>query len=116
MMDNSSNHDTLHLLHRNPMGYIARCRCCSEVQVSIGNIIAHLDLQNFLSFFRTLKAVSRDLESNSIDSPDGQKILLRTPVKSILMSFTIHEFAETLELFSQAWVLMEAASVVKQGR
>ena len=103
----------LKMLHDNEMGYVARCKCCSEVQMGIGNVVIHLDLGNFQRFHGTFKAIHRNNQENLLKLPNGEKIVVRTPVKNLMLSFSLEEFEQIIDLLAQAWVLMEADEMVK---
>ncbi|MEM0998807.1 MAG: DUF6686 family protein [Bacteroidota bacterium] len=109
----SMNHSpSFQILHHNEVGYIARCSCCEDVQIELGNIATHMDVESFHNFHASLIEISHDLESSLAEAPSGQKIMLRTPVQNIYMAFTLREFAATLDLFGQASVMLEINELV----
>jgi len=105
----NSNPDKLKVIHSNPAGYIARCTCCREVQIGIGNIATHMDIENFQGFYRALQAANQSPDKKYTMTPMGEKFLMNTPVNNLYLVFTPKEFQQTLDLFAQAWVVLEAS-------
>lgn len=100
--------DNLQIVHCSPAGYVARCSCCNEVQIGIGNLATHMDLESFQGFYQALKKLKDSRDKHLSPTPAGKKILMQTPVKNLLLTFTNPELNDTIDLFAQAWVVLEA--------
>ena len=42
--------DNLYILHENKFGYIAKCFCCNQIQVSLGNTVFNFSKKEYEEF------------------------------------------------------------------
>lgn len=101
-MDRNFFHSNLEIIHINDIGFIGKCKCCNEIQFSIGNIVSFISESTFHILHSTLRTIAQDIEANSMYLPHGKRIMLKTPVHNIMLSLTSAELFEVLDLFSKA--------------
>ncbi|MEM7104780.1 MAG: DUF6686 family protein [Bacteroidota bacterium] len=101
-MCKSNYHKNLRILFQNDFGYVAVCSCCNEVQFRIGTVVSFMPEDAFLKLFYSIEKINADLDSKFTNLPDGEKLVLRTPVRNFMLALSKTEFQKTLELFDTA--------------
>lgn len=102
------------ILHQNRFGYVAKCACCNEVQFAIGNLVSHLPQEAFMQLFHAFQEAATNIEERVLDLPNGQKILLQTPMTNLFLSLSIEEFAGSVDLLEQARLMLLVGDLLKQ--
>ncbi len=100
-------------LHNCRLGYVAKCESCDQVQFMIGNIFSWMSLRDFKSFLKALNRI--DLHDKSLWSDFGgtSKIMIKTPVDNMMLTFSTEEFSEFLDMLNMARLVMDGESLVK---
>ncbi len=98
-MSGKSFHSGLKILFRNDFGYIGKCDCCGEVQFCFGNVVSHMPKPNFLKLFKSFQKINAEIEAQKYYEPTGSKIMVRTPVENLLLSFSSEDFKKVMDLF-----------------
>ena len=81
--------------------------------MALGNVVCTVDKENFQAFFSMLNRLSRKREDYLAELPDGEKILIQTPLTNMYLSFSPEEFDQTLDLCSKASIMLEANELIK---
>lgn len=92
----------IQIFHENEFGFIGKCPCCKEIQFGIGNLVSYMAFDDFMVFYQSFKRIEEKLNLNQTKLTSANKIMLRTPVENILLSFSQTEFNQVIELFDQA--------------
>jgi len=101
------------LLHENNFGYIAKCNCCTEIKVSLGNIILSLTEQEFRDFDTFFDKIRIDFEKDkkNKDGQNNRRYYIKTYFNELILSFSYQELSETIELLNFSNIML---SVNKQ--
>lgn len=97
------NQKTMKILHENDFGHIAKCPCCEELQVALGNVLltfSESDYLQFDNFFDEIRAdiVTEKLSKNSKNSK--RKYVIVTNYNGLVLSLTYPELLNTMELLN----------------
>ncbi len=98
---------SLKLLSKSKFGYVSSCSHCGDIQFGIGNVISFMPEVDFLKLYHSIQRLNDKVTSSTVITPNGEKVILRTPVDNILLSLSLTEFKDLLELFDQAVVKLE---------
>ncbi len=86
------------VLHENDFGRIAKCKCCSEIQVQLGNVIFILSEEEYLDFSSFFEKIALDFEIKKHIDKSSQQYLVKTYVHDLILSFKRKELEKTIEL------------------
>ncbi|MCG8332747.1 MAG: hypothetical protein MI974_33990 [Chitinophagales bacterium] len=100
-MARNKHRDTLQIVYQNSMGYIGRCPCCEEIQFCIGNLVSFMPQDAFLKLYHSFQKLNEDINEQAHDKSSGKKVMVRTPVDNLLLSFSIKEFLQVIQLFDK---------------
>ena len=92
----------LNIISENEIGYVGMCPCCHEVQFSIGTIVSHMPIEAFRRLFHSFQKVQSGLREKLVNMPNGEKIILQTPVDNCFLALTVTEFQNAMVLFGNA--------------
>lgn len=90
------------VIHANQFGYVARCNCCQELQLCLGNIVLVLGTNDFANFKRCF------FELNDRDSArlhrDGRikRYSFLTSYSDLTLSLSENEYRLTEDLLNMA--------------
>ena len=92
-------------LHHNEYGYVIQCRNCTGFQVAFGNIMLHLQTEEY----KALSDYLWLLHSNhsETEEPEVKKILVPTDSRKVTMVFSVLETERFYDLLQQAKLMQQ---------
>lgn len=103
------------VINSNGIGYVSKCACCQEVQFGIGTVVSHMPEQGFRNLVKSLQQIAPDADQKLVSLPDGDRLLLRTPVEDMWLSLSRKEFDDLLELFTQTVLILDANNLINEA-
>ena len=90
------------MIHSNGFGYIAKCRCCHDVQCCMGNVIFTFDRHDF-RLFREGFFKSGGVESAQIHREGSiKRYVIETGFSDLKLSLSKKEYAQASDLLNMA--------------
>jgi len=89
------------IIHRNDFGWSARCSCCDEIQMLLGNIYLKFpagELKGFIQSFQHLAHCCQVSVNRQHPLYADRPYIIRTPISNLLMMFSEEEYQEALSL------------------
>jgi|TARA_R110000782_G_scaffold237188_1_gene323368 predicted N-acyltransferase len=101
--------DNLYILHENKFGYIAKCFCCNQIQVSLGNTVFNFSKKEYEEFDSYLNEI-RATHIKSLSK--NQKYIIRTNKEGVAITVTNNELLAIVELLNFANILLEVSDLM----
>ena len=98
------------LIYRCDFGHVVRCEC-GLLQLTFGNVLTQLNWMGFLNLADSIRFMWNDLR----DTPEGQRILIRTPHEGLYVSLFPHEMHQLVELLNCAELQLRAEALLAEG-
>jgi|GEM_PF-5942945 len=111
-----SNHN-YQILDENEMGWISKCNCCGEIQVSLGTVLLHLPEAEFRPFARSfIKVGNCPMQGSGIEHPrlGNDRVLIQTPVQNLHLSFSRKEFNKLAVLLEMGCLMLDTQNILKK--
>jgi len=90
------------VIHTNAFGYVARCNCCKDLQLCLGNIVLVLGESDFVNFKRSFFQLN---DSNSLRMHRAGRIeryTFLTSYSDLTLSLSTQEWRLTEDLLNMA--------------
>jgi len=103
---------TLEVLHENNFGHIAKCKCCGEIQVGLGNALltfSEKEFQEFDYFFNDIRAYITS------SNPDDRKFTIQTKSKGVNLYLSYLELVNAVDLLDNAKIMMMVNGLLKNS-
>lgn len=105
-------HSDMNLLHSNSIGFIMKCDGCKEVQFCFGNVLSFVPEDDFRILYNSFKKIEKNKQKFAVNTPNGYRLMLKTPVENIVLSFSLEEYDEVMELMDNAMLIIEAEQIL----
>ena len=98
------NDKQMKVLHQNSLGYIAKCKCCDDIQIKFGNAILSFTNDEYKDFDMFFDAIKQDFELEPRDFKCDY--LVNTDIDGLILSFTYSELSQAIELMNFSNVIL----------
>ena len=100
------NKRCMKILHENAFGYVAKCKCCNDLQLGLGNIVLTFTEAEYKQFDLFFDEVREVFETEKNMKCSNQKYFIRTNYNGMVLSFTYQELRNTIELLNFSNVML----------
>jgi hypothetical protein len=107
----SHYHTNLEILSQSNMGHVGVCLDCGNIQVSYGNVLLYFTERSLRKFVKSIKNVD---PSFVFKMPEGDRILITSPCKSVMMTLDDDELNDIVFLIEDSIITLEINKVVLQ--
>jgi hypothetical protein len=88
------------ILHENNFGHIAKCQCCEELQLNLGNVLLTFSEEEYLQFDNFFDEIRTDIFTDTSYINPNRKYVVVTNYKGVVLSLTHTELVNTIELLN----------------
>jgi len=109
------DHQKLKVLHRNEMGWAARCSCCREIQFQLGNVFLRLAPEEVQAFSRSLQHLQHCCQVRQNLNHEiyrERPYIIRTPIHNLMFSFSEEEYQQVLNLVEMTVLLLTVEKIL----
>lgn len=99
----------------NGYGYISRCVCCEEFNVTYKNVLLVFNEESMKRFFDWISS-SRLSPENYQPLPHGRNRIYSSPHSNLYLVYNDCELDELSQLFGEAKLILEARRIASAGR
>ena len=92
------------VLHKNSLGYVAKCTCCDDIQIKFGNAILSFTNEEYKDFDSFFDAIKEDFELEPRDFKCDY--LVNTEIDGLILSFSYSELCQAIELMNFSNVIL----------
>ncbi|PCI93130.1 MAG: hypothetical protein COB15_16860 [Flavobacteriales bacterium] len=103
---------SLKILHKNSFGNIAKCKCCNDLQVTLGNIIFSLTEEEFLDLDIFFDEIRRDFDLITNNETRTREYIIKFNFKDLVLAFSHKELQDTIELINYSSILLEVNKTI----
>lgn len=103
--------EDLILLSESNEAYIAKCKCCSKINVIYKNIALKLSLEEFYFFKHYFDQINP--EYYFLESYTGKNIFVNSPIRNIVFCFSSEEVEELKKILNEAAVMMQVFEILE---
>jgi len=100
------NTTTMNVLHHNRFGNIAKCECCQDLQLSLGNVILTFSEEEYYEFDSFFNEIREDFETEKPNENCSKKYVIVTNHKGIILSLSFQELFNTIELLNFSTIML----------
>jgi len=100
------NTTTMKVLHHNDFGNIAKCKCCQDLQLSLGNIIFTFSEEEYYEFDSFFNEIREYFDTEKRDENCSRKYVIVTNHKGIILSLSYQELYHTIELLNFSTIML----------
>lgn len=90
------------IIHANSFGYVSRCRCCSELQLCLGNMVLVLGESDFINFKRSFFELNDKNTLRTHRCGKVKRYTFLTSYSDLTLSLSLREFQMTEDLLNLA--------------
>ncbi len=94
------------ILHENDFGNIAKCHCCQELQLSLGNVILTFSEEEYLQFDNFFNEIREDFATEKPTPNEHRKYVVTTNHKELVLAFSYKELQDTIELLNFSTIML----------
>lgn len=99
------------MLEYSPLGYVAKCESCKQLQLAFGNIVVRNNEEQFHAFCRIISKKASDMKYEL--ERDVRNIYLESPCRNVMMVFNLNELEELSELLECSMVSLEIGRLLE---
>jgi hypothetical protein len=100
------NETTMTVLHYNDFGNIAKCNCCQDIQLSLGNVILSFSEEEYHQFDSFFDEIRIDFEIEKPSKSCSKKYVIVTNHKGITLSLSYVDLSNTIELLNFSTLML----------
>ena len=100
------NQKTMKILHENEFGNIAKCRCCQELQLSLGNVLLTFSEKEYIQFDSFFNEIREDFATEKPTNNCNRKYVVVTNHKDLVLSLSYQELWNTIELLNFSTIML----------
>ena len=100
------NQRTMKILHENEFGNIAKCRCCQELQLSLGNVLLTFSEEEYIQFDSFFNEIREDFATEKPTNNCNRKYVVVTNHQGLVLSFSYRELWNTIELLNFSSIML----------
>ena len=94
------------VIFKNPFGYVARCKCCRDVRLCLGNMLLSFNEEDFHDFKSSFFALN-DFEDLQLHIEGKiRRYILHTSFTDLTLSLSKKEYEWTSEILNMAYLSM----------
>lgn len=97
---------SIKILHKNNFGNIAECRCCKELQLSLGNVILTFSEEEYIQFDNFFDEIREDFATEKPTQNNQKKYVIVTNYKGLVLSLSYRELYDTIELLNFSTIML----------
>ena len=109
----ANNSHSIRIINEVEDGYTAYYSCCGEFQVVFGQIFLRLQKQDLKVLTQSL-ITSKTKKCCRVESPMGERHMLKSPHQEILFLFTKNELNRFIYLMEQTHLMVDAWEITGQ--
>ena len=106
------NRLSMKVLHENNFGYIAKCKCCSDLQLNLGNVIVTFSTKEYADFDLFFNEIREDF-SLEIEDGSSRKYIIRTNLNNLVLSLSYQELQDTIEILNFSNIMLSVNQLTK---
>ena len=103
-------HTNIDLLSQSNSGHVGVCMDCGNIQVSYGNVLLYFTEESLRRFVKSLNNID---PSYVFEMPEGKRILITSPCKTVMMTLDESELSDIISLVEEAIINLEINKVVE---
>lgn len=100
------NYQPMKILHENDFGYVAKCTCCKDLKISLGNAILTFTEKEYLRFDTLFNEIREDFATEKPSDNCSKKYVVVTNHKGLVLSFSYRELQNTIELLNFSTLML----------
>lgn len=100
------NRTTMTILHENDFGNIAKCTCCEELQLTLGNVIICFSEEEYADFDTFFDEIRNDFKKEILTKSKFKKYVIRTNRDGLILNFSYKELKQTIELLNFSTIML----------
>ena len=94
------------ILHHNDFGNIAKCSCCSDLQLTLGNVLVAFTEEEYAEFDEFFNEIREDFKSEVKTKSKKREYIIRTNKDDLILVFSYKELKETIELLNFSTIML----------
>jgi hypothetical protein len=106
------NTTTMKVLHHNDFGNIAKCKCCQDLQISLGNLILTFSEEEYYEFDSFFNEIREYVEGEKSNENCSRKYVIVTNKKGITLSLSYQELFNTIELLNFSTIMLSVNKLI----
>ena len=104
---NAMTHQTaMKVLHKNDFGYIAKCNCCNQLQLCLGNMIRTFTADEYAEFDLFFNEIRAYFSTEKNDKDPIRKYIIQTNLNGLILGFSYQELQDTIELLNFSNIML----------
>lgn len=100
------------ILHKNNFGYIAKCKCCEELQLNLGNVLLTFSETEYLEFDNFFDEIREDMITEKSCKNSNRKYIVVTNCSGVVLSLTYSELLNTIELLNFSTIMISVSKLM----
>jgi hypothetical protein len=106
---------TMEILHKNKFGHIAKCQCCEELQLNLGNVLLTFSENDYLKFDNFFDEIRADIVTNKSRINSKKKYVIVTNYNGLVLSLTHDELLNTMELLNFSTIMISVNNLMSSS-
>ena len=106
------NQKTMKILHENSFGHIAKCPCCEEFQLILGNVLLTFSENDYLQFDNFFDEIRADIVTEKPSTNSKRKYVIVTNYNGLVLSLTYPELLNTMELLNFSTMMISVNNLM----
>ena len=103
---------SMKLLHKNYFGYVAKCKCCKDIQLGLGNVILTFTEQDYFDFGSFFDEIRENYKAIEDKNNFKKKYIISTGYNGVILSLSYKELEYTIELLNFSNIMLFVNSVI----
>ena len=100
------------VLHENKFGHIARCQCCQELQIKLGNVVLSFSDDQYSQFDNFFNEIREDIFTEKLCFKKNRRYVVVTNYKGVVLSLTHTELLDTIELLNFSTMMISVNEIM----
>jgi len=110
-----SRQKSMKILHENNFGHIAKCPCCEELQLNLGNVVLTFSENEYLQFDNFFDEIRADIAMDKSLVSSKRKYVIVTNHDGLVLSLTHAELLNTMELLNYSTIMISVNNLMSQS-
>tara|TARA_B100000809_G_scaffold46543_1_gene40950 strand:- start:5301 stop:5642 length:342 start_codon:yes stop_codon:yes gene_type:complete len=106
------NQKTMKILHENNFGHVAKCPCCEEFQLILGNVLLTFSENDYLQFDNFFDEIRADIVTEKPRTNSKRKYVIVTNYNGLVLSLTYSELLKTMELLNFSTMMISVNNLM----
>ncbi len=94
------------ILHHNDFGNIAKCKCCNDLQLTLGNVLIPFTEEEYVEFDEFFNEIREDFKDEVKTKSKKREYIIRTNKDDLILVFSYQELKDTIELLNYSTLML----------